>query len=174
MIILKILFENTTQYTKSVYDEFLSFHNKKYHFSYTFYTVVVVAFLLLCLILQVKNKHYSLVFLFCISITIFILWRFFRPITDVCTEYKSEKIQKEKNFTFKFYHNFFTVEDEKEFSTIKYLKLYRVFETKNFFYLYIDKKHSFLIDKSKFKKENSDEFSHFIKKKCWLKLSIPI
>ena len=103
----------------------------------------------------------------CFGLTAFILWRFFRPISEVTKEYKSEKIQKEKEFTFTFYDKFFMIEDEKEFSEMKYHQLYKAFETKTFFYLYLDKTHSFLLDKSTFQKSNPSDFSEFIRKKCW-------
>lgn len=166
---MKLLFKNTTKYTKSIYDEFLAFHRKKYGFTYTAYTVIVVAFILFGLILQIKYHNFSIAILLCFSLTFFILWRYLRPISDVSKEYQSDKIQNEKEYTFKFYNNFFTSEDNKEISKIKYYQLYRVFETSDFFYLYIDKTLSFLMDKSKFKNSNSAEFSRFIKKKCWWK-----
>lgn len=167
VINLKPLFKNTTKYSKTIYDKFLAFHSQKYHITYTLYTVIVVALIIFFLILQVKSHNFNLAFLACCGLTAFILWRFFRPISNVTKEYKSDKIQKEKEFTFKFYHHFFTVEDAKEYSKLKYYELYKVFETNDFFYLYIDKTHSFLLDKSCFKKNNSSEFSQFIKKKCW-------
>lgn len=169
---MKLLFTNTTKYTKAVYDKYLAFHSKKYHFSYIAYTSIVVAFILLCLILQIKSHNFTIAILLCCGLTGFILWRFFRPVSEVSKEYKSEKIQKEKEFTFKFYEKFFTIEDEKEFSKIKYYQLYKVFETIDFFYLYIDKTHAFLMDKSKFQKDNPSEFTRFIKKKCWWKFRL--
>lgn len=167
MIDLKLLFKNTTKYTKDIYDKFLAFHSKKYHFTYTAYTTFVTAFILISLVLQVKYHNFTIAILLCCGMTCFILWRFFRPISDVAKEYKSEKIQKEQSFTFKFYENFFTIEDLKVYSKIKYYQLYRVFETNDFFYLYLDKTHSFLLDKSCFKKGNVEDFSLFLKKKCW-------
>ncbi|MCI8470170.1 MAG: YcxB family protein [Clostridia bacterium] len=164
---MKVLFKNKTTYTKATYDKFLAFHSKKYHFSYTAYTALVVAFILFGLVLQVKAHNFTLAIVLCCSLTAFVLWRFFRPISDVSKEYKSEKIQKEKQFTFKFYHKFFTIEDEKEYSKMKYYQLYKVFETADFFYLYIDKTHALLLDKTKFKKNNPSEFLDFIKRKCW-------
>lgn len=169
VINLKLLFKNTTQYTKGIYEEFLAFHNKKYRFTYIAYTTIVVAFILFTLILQIKYRNYSIAILLCCGLTFFVLWRFFRPVSEVTKDYKSDKIQKEQKFTFKFYDKFFITEDDKEYSRIKYYELYRVFETADFFYLYIDKTHSFLVDKSKFKKDNPSEFSKFIKKKCWWK-----
>lgn len=167
VINLKLLFENTTKYTKTTYDTFLAFHSKKYHFSYTLYTALIVAFILFALVMQIKYHNYTLAFIFCFGMTFFILWRFFRPISDISKEYKSEKIKKEKEFTFKFYDNFFMVEDDKQFSKLKYYQLHKVFETNDFFYLYLDKNHSFLLNKDGFKKKNSSAFSTFIKKKCW-------
>lgn len=167
MINLKILFKNTTKYTKSIYDKFLAFHNKKYHITYTLYNVAIIGFILFSLILQVKSHHYNIAILICCALTAFILWRLFRPIFVVTKEYKSEKIQKEKEYTYLFYHQFFTVEDSKQYSKIKYYQLYKVFETNAFIYLYIDKTHSFLLDKTCFQKSNPSDFSQFIKKKCW-------
>ena len=164
---MKVLFKNTTKYTKAIYDEFLAFHRKKYHFSYLCYTLFVVAFLLFSLILQVKYHNFTLAILFCFVLTAFLLWRFFHPIYTVNKEYQSDTIQKEKEYTFKFYEKFFTIQDKREISKIKYYQLYKVFETSTFFYLYIDKTHSFLLDKTKFKNNSSNDFSHFIHKKCW-------
>lgn len=166
---MKILFKNTTKYTKSLYDRFLAFHSEKYRFTYMAYTAIIIAFILFGLILQVKYHNYTIAILLCCGLTAFIFWRFFRPISEVSKEYKSDKIQKEQEFTFKFYPNFFIVQDDKEFSEIKYYELYRAFETEDYFYLYIDKTHAFLLDKTTFKKDNPSEFSAFIKKKCWWK-----
>ena len=43
-------------------------------------------------------------------------------------------------------------------------------ETKDFFYLYIDKNHAFLLNKSNFIKGNKFEFLKFLKKKLWYKI----
>lgn len=172
VIILKTLFENTTKYSKDVYNKFIAFHSKKYHFTYVAYTALVAALILFCLILQVKYHNFTIAIVFCCGLTFFILWRFFKPISEVSKEYKSDKIQNEKEFTFKFYNNFFTVEDNKEYIKMNYFQLYKVFETHDFFYLYIDKKHSFLIEKSKFKNNDSSLFSSFIKRKCWWKYKL--
>lgn len=167
VINLEILFENTTKYTKSNYDNFLRFHRKKYHFTYISYTILIIAFILLCLVIQVKSHNLAFAFLVCCGLTFFVFWRIFRPVSKVAKEYKSDTIKKEKLFTFKFYDKFFTIQDDNQFSEIKYYELYRAFETTDFFYLYIDKTHSFLVDKSCFKEDNWDDFSKFIKKKCW-------
>ena len=47
--------------------------------------------------------------------------------------------------------------------------LYKIFETNEFFYLYLDSRHSLILDKSGFTKGTPTEFKDFIKKKCPLK-----
>lgn len=150
MITLKILFKNKTKYTKQAYKEFVEIHNKTHNFTYTLYTVIVIALLLICLVLQVNNHTYSLAITFCLIITCFILWRFFHPISVVSKQFNSSTIQTEKEFTFNFYNKYFKIIDNNQFEIFKYYKIYKVYETDNFFYLYTDRTHSFLISKNNF------------------------
>ena len=85
-------------------------------------------------------------------------------------ELKTEKFEKEQTFTFKFYEKYFSISNNKQIEEIKYWKLYKVYESKEFFYLYIDKEHAFLLNKSTFVKGNPEDFFKFIKKKCLLKI----
>ena len=116
MINLKVLFKNTTQYSKQVYDKFLEFHKKKYRIPYIAFNIVVIALILFCLVLQVQYHNFNIAILICILLTTFILWRYLHPISEIEKEYKSEKIKNEKTFTFKFYENFMTCEDFKKIS----------------------------------------------------------
>lgn len=147
---MKILFKNKTKYTKQAYKEFVEIHNKTHNFTYTLYTVIVIALLLICLVLQVNNHTYSLAITFCLIITCFILWRFFHPISVVSKQFNSSTIQTEKEFTFNFYNKYFKIIDNNQFEIFKYYKIYKVYETDNFFYLYTDRTHSFLISKNNF------------------------
>ncbi len=150
MITLKILFKNKTKYTKQAYKEFVEIHNKTHNFTYTLYTVIVIALLLICLVLQVNNHTYSLAITFCLIITCFILWRFFHPVSVVSKQFNSSTIQTEKEFTFNFYNKYFKIIDNNQFEIFKYYKIYKVYETDNFFYLYTNRTHSFLINKNNF------------------------
>lgn len=150
MITLKILFKNKTKYTKQAYKKFVEIHNKTHNFTYTLYTVIVIALLLICLVLQVNNHTYSLAITFCLIITCFILWRFFHPVSVVSKQFNSSTIQTEKEFTFNFYNKYFKIIDNNQFEIFKYYKIYKVYETDNFFYLYTNRTHSFLINKNNF------------------------
>lgn len=147
---MKILFKNKTKYTKQAYKEFVEIHNKTHNFTYTLYTVIVIALLLICLVLQVNNHTYSLAITFCLIITCFILWRFFHPVSVVSKQFNSSTIQTEKEFTFNFYNKYFKIIDDNQFEIFKYYKIYKVYETDNFFYLYTNRTHSFLINKNNF------------------------
>jgi len=166
---MKLLFKNTTTYTKEIYDEFLIFHNQKFKYSYILYTAVIIALILYLIIMQVKNHNITLAIILSSILSGFFLWRYLHPISVVQKEYKSEKILKNEQFTFKFYEKFFTIENAKLINKMKYHKLRKIFETQNFFYLYVDKTHSYLIQKSKFINNESSNFSFFIKKKCRFK-----
>lgn len=149
--------------------EFLEFHNKKFGLKYTLYTALIIALLLFCLVVQVNAHNLTLAIIFCSIITGFFLWRYLHPISEVSKDFKSGKIQKEEKFTFIFYENNFKVRAKLQTYIIKYTDLYKIFETSTFFYLYIDKTHSLLLNKNNFSIGSDDEFSKFIRKKCWYK-----
>lgn len=166
---LKILFKNKTKYSKETYKKFVEFHSNKYSFQYTLFNIIIIALILFCIILQVSYKYYSLAIFTCTIFTGFCLYRYFHPISVVQKELNGKTIREEKCFTFKFYEKYFKVYDTLNFDTVKYYKLRRVFETKDFFYLYIDKNHAFIISKKNFLIGKSSDFSRFISKKCFLR-----
>lgn len=166
VINLKVLFKNKTKYTKETYKQFVEFHSNKYHFSYTLFTAVIIFLILFCLILQISYKYYSLALITCIAFTCFCLYRYFHPISVVTKELKGKTLQEEKSFTFKFYEKYFKIQDKLQTDTVKYYQIHKVFETKNFFYLYIDRTHAFIINRENFSIGTPADFSEFLKKKC--------
>lgn len=165
VIILKALFKNKTTYSKEVYDKFLEFHRNKFGLRYKIYNILIIGIILACIVYLVAYHIYSSAIVFCLILVGFIIWRFFKPISDVVKEYKSDKIQNSTTYIFNFYDNYFTVQDKKNISKMRYHKLRKIFSTKDFFYLYIDKTHSFLIDKSGFIVGSPKDFYTFVKKK---------
>ena len=165
VIILEVLYKNKTSYSKEVYDKFLEFHRNKYGFRYKLYNIIIIAIILACIIYLVSYNLFSTAIVFCIIFVIFIVWRLFKPVSDVSKEYNSEKIKNSTTYTFTFYDKYFTLKDSKAYSKIKYYKLRRIFNTEKYYYLYIYKTHAFLIDKSKFIKGDYKDFYKFIKTK---------
>ena len=169
VIILKILFKNKTKYSKEIYREFLGFHSKKYHFSYVLFTVTITFLILFCIVLQIAYNYYLLAILSCIIFTCFCLYRYFHPISVVNKELNGKTIKEEKVFTFKFYEKYFKIQDKLQIDTVKYYQIRKAFETENFFYLYIDRTHAFIISKENFSLGTPANFSEFLKKKCILR-----
>lgn len=166
VINLKVLFKNETKYSKETYKQFIEFHSKKYHFTYTLFTAIIVFLIIFCIVLQISYRYYLLAILTCIIFTCFCLYRYFHPISVVTKELKSKTLQEEKSFIFKFYEKNFKIQDKLQTDIMKYYKLRKIFETENFFYLYIDKTHAFIINKENFLIGKPADFSKFLKKKC--------
>lgn len=169
---MEILFKNTTKYSKTVYQEFLQFHNEKMGFKYNLHSVQIISLLLFFAIIQIKCHNIDLATIFCFLIACFFFWRYLYPAMDVSKNYNSEKIQNEQEFTFTFYDKYFTVQNQTEMSHVKYSQIYKIFETPTFLYLYVDETHSLLVDKKTFSIGSSDKFSDFISRKCWYKFKI--
>ncbi len=169
---MKLLFKNTTTYSKHIYNDFLKFHTKKFSFKYHLFSLVVSMLILFLIMLYVQNHYYGLAVIFCACLTSFILYRYFHPIEEVKKDYQSDKITKEQSFTFSFYDKYFKVYTKKEYSVIYYREIHKIFETDTFFYLYLDSRHSLLLDKSGFKKGTPVAFRNFIKKKCPFKYKL--
>lgn len=162
---MNILFKNKTKYTKNAYQKYLNFHQTKFGTNYKFTTILTILLLCFCIIITLKNSYYTTSFIFIIFLAIFCFYRFLYPVKKIEKEIKTEKFEKEKEFTFTFYENFFIISDKNSSEQIKYLKLYKVYETDDFFYLYINKDHAFLLDKYTFLIGDTSDFLKFLKKK---------
>lgn len=164
---MKILFKNKTQYTKQNYQKYLNFHQNKYGLRYQFITIVVILLLSFCTIMNLKYKHYLTAFLVLICLIIFIYHQFFRPQKVIKKEIQTEKFENEEFFTFTFYEKYFIITNKSIKQKLKYRHLAKVFETNDFFYLYINKDHAFLLEKSGFTVGDTNKFLRFLKKQRW-------
>jgi len=174
VINLKILFKNVTKYDKEIYTDFLKFHQKVFGLKYSLYTAFIIGLLLILVAMQIRIHNIDIAIILCFVITGFFLWRYLHPASEVSKEFNSEKIQDKKEFTFTFYEKIIKIRENDKLETyvINYKELYRVYETKDFFYIYTDSRHSLLININSFIIGNSDDFSKFIKKKCKFKYKI--
>jgi len=166
---MKPLFKNITNYTEKNYKQFTEFHNNKYSVSYNIYTLVMSILLIYCVILNIKNKDVKLFLIFSLIFILFLVWRLYIPYKryqKVQNDYNKNK-NKCTKFTFSFYKHYFTIDKK----TLYYFKLFKVFETNEYFYLYIDEDNAALVSKNGFEIGSAEEFSNFIKKKCLLKYS---
>lgn len=163
------LFENKTTYTKDTYMEFLRFHTKTYNLPYMAYTMFWAAIFILCIYLAFSSGNRLQGVIITIILICFVVYRVYRPKKLVDNELKSEKISTNNTNVFSFYDKNFLVENNNGVFTFRYFMLHRVFETNDFFYLYVNKENAFLVAKKTFSLGTAEDFSKFIKDKCKLK-----
>ncbi len=166
---MKKLFENRTTYTKESYIEFLTFHNKRYNVFYYAYTLLWVFLFILCIIISFNSGLRIQGILITILLVSFISYRILRPKMVVDKELASDKLGSDNKVKFVFYDKNFEVTNQKGTFSHKYFNLRKVFETNDYFYLYISKENAFLLSKKTFSLGTSEEFSSFIKNKCAFK-----
>lgn len=165
---MKPLFKNTTTYNSENYNKFVKFHEKKFSFSYNAYNIIMLILILYCIISTIKDKNILLCLCFLAMLIAFVLIRIYFPIRrtqKTQTEFSQNK--KEDSFTFSFYKHYFVVATNRFY----YIRLHKIFETEEYYYLYLDEENAFLVSKTGFEIGTAEEFSKFIKKKCIFKYS---
>lgn len=169
---MKKLFENKTTYTEDTYIEFLKFHSKTYNFSYMAYTVFWSCIFILCIYLSFGTGNRLQGVIITIILICFVFYRTYRPKIIVDKELNSDKIADNNTNIFSFFDKDFEVQNNNGSFKFKYFALHRVFETSDFFYLYVNKENAFLVSKKAFSLGTQEDFSKFIKNKCRLKYKL--
>ena len=164
---MKLLFKNITIYNSKNYNQFIKFHGDKFNFSYNAYTMVMLVLMLYCIVLNIIQKNIFLFLLFVTMFALTILIRMYLPGKRYQKTKKKFAEKKQTSITIDFFKFYFKVEQ----NIYPYLKLFKVFETKDYFYLYIDEETAILVNKNGFQLGNAEEFTNFIKKKCLFKYS---
>lgn len=164
---MKILFKNNTKYTKEKYNDFIEFHQKKYGKKIIIKLLLILICVLYIVILNLMNRNWKIILLLLI---IGVACYFLNNMKKTRQSSNNKQmITKQKTFTFYFYEKYIKIKCGRKFDRLKYFELYKVFETKEYFFLYTDESHSLIISKDGFEIGNAKEFTNFIKKKCLLK-----
>ena len=164
---MKPLFKNITIYNSKNYNQFIKFHGQKFNFSYNMYTLIMAVLLIYCIILNIIQINILLILLFLTMLILIFLFRMYLPMKRYQKTKKKFTQNKQTSVTINFFKFHFTLEKK----AFPYYKLYKVFETKDYFYLYVDEENAVLISKNGFKIGTTKQFSEFIKKKCLFKYS---
>ena len=157
---MKVLFKNITKYTKENCDNFLEFHSKKYGKKELIKLTVTIICVLYIMIFNIINVNWIfLLIVIFLGIMIFFLEK---------KKYVKEKKDKRKikEFTFYFYEKHIKIKYKRNFERLKYFQLHKIFETDEYFFLYLDDKQSLILSKSGFEVGTPKAFSKFIKGKC--------
>lgn len=166
---MEILFKNITTLNENEYKELIKFHGKKNNFKYYLYTAVMGLILIIGMSYQIVLKNYISLTLLALIFIGFLAYRFIEPYRKAEKEIKGEKVQGNLVNTYIFYDKNFVIKNKYGKDTLKYRKLFKVYDNDNVFYLYISKEDVFIIEKDKFEIGNSDKFKEFIHKKVGYK-----
>ena len=161
---MKLLFKNTTEYTKENYNEFIKFHQEKFGIK----TLIKFGIFILCIlyifVINLLNLNWRLLLILILAgVCAYIIYKI-----RINTEVKERKnnIRTKRKFTFYFYEGFIKVKSGKKSQRIMYMELYKIFQTDEHFFLYTDEDHSLILSKEGFEIGTPNEFEIFIKKKC--------
>ena len=167
---MKIIYENKTKYTKEAYNNFLKFHQKKYNLRYELFTIFIIILLIFCSVVNFMSNHSNIALIFIFIIIGFFLYRHINPIKKIKKEFR--KIKNETEFTFDFYDKYFIVSGDKKDEKIRYWSIRRVYDNKDYIFLYKDKENAFVLKKDCFLIGDKNTFIKFIKRKTWYKIHI--
>lgn len=160
-----LLYENTTTYTKDLYLDFTKFHLRKRSLATAIplYVCMIImsisSILLIVLNLDVKAGIAFLI----LSLAIIIMY-IYLPNISVSKILKFDKTFEGTKNTYKFFDSYLEVSNNYGSTKLEYENLYKIYETNSNFYLYINSRQAFLVNKSGFK-TNIDEISEFFKNK---------
>jgi len=166
------LFINKTINSQDAYMKFLKFHSKTFNFSYILYTVFWSFLLTLCIFLAFRENSRIQGVLLTIALIAFIAYRFFKPKMIIDNELKSEKVSEKSVNTYTFYKKNFQIKNKNGSFNYKYFMVNRVFETSEYFYLYVSKENAFLVSKNTFSLGTPKDFSSFMKRKFKFKYKL--
>lgn len=164
---MKVLFRNTTKYTKEKYNDFLKFHDNKYGTKELIRLILIGLCLLYIFIFNIVCKKWYIILLF---IVLAVIIYFFNKLSSD-KRGKKNKRKIEKEYTFYFYENHIKIKYKRQFERLKYFSLHKIFETDKYFFLYLDERNSLILSKDGFEIGTAEGFSKFIKGKCPLKYS---
>ena len=163
------LYENKTKYTDKEYNAFLKSYKEEFSKSDILYMLFNIFFFGMCMLFAFKEDEKVLGITLLIGILAYIWFKIIRPMKSVKKDQKSHKVSGHFINNYEFYKNYFKVENSEGKTQIAYFKLYRVVETKAYYYIYISREYAFIVSKLGFTKGNPEEFSKFIKTKVFTK-----
>ena len=163
---MEILFKNTTTYTKEELNKFLEFHKQQNMFKFIFLAILVIIMIIYIVIMNLIYHNWTSILF--IVLFVLVMAMYYKNM-NYKPKIKNNKKQKDKEFLFSFYKDYIEIKSTLEESNIKYSKVYKIFETEDRFYIYVNKEYAMLLDKYGFRLGTVKEFRKFIKKKCIFK-----
>ena len=166
---MEVLFKNVTKYDKEEMDRFQKFHKKINEKRYKFMIIFSIIAFIIFFIINIICKNYIGVFGI-IVFAIILYGYYFKKVPKDKEENNAKQVDIEYIFEFK--DKLVEIKATGVDNKIPYRKFYRIYETKNNFYLYLDKEYAILVNKNGFTKGTVEDFKKFIKNKFKFKYKV--
>lgn len=166
----EILFKNETICTQREYKNFLKVQQKEYALPEFLYTFGYTIFFIIFGFVLIGYKDISTGIILILFGILFFIYRNWYP--NNLKKKQKRKLKKPLKNTYIFYKNYFIIENIKGNSKIFYLRIHRVIETKEVFYIYLNREGAFIVSKMGFIQGEEKEFKEFLKKKIKFRYKI--
>lgn len=143
------LFENDTVYTKENYLKFNQFHIRKRRMVPAVISYILLAFIFVVgIMLLLLGESIALAIVYLVFAVITTLYYIYLPNLAVNRILKTDKTFENTKNHYWFYRDHVAVENKYGDTKIKYDQLYRIYETSQFYYLYLNSRQAFLVEKN--------------------------
>ncbi|MCI6271904.1 MAG: YcxB family protein [Erysipelotrichaceae bacterium] len=154
-----VLFETETVVDYESYVTFCKYVGKNIHKENIKVSLITLFFVLLAITGRFLSNEFSLIFL--LSALLFPFAYFYNRKRSIKKNWESSKLLHGSVNVFRFYNDYFEIENANTKSNFKYVDLFKICEDKNNFYLFYSKLQASIIDK----KACSEKLIEFISKK---------
>ena len=167
-----IMIEVTTKYTKESYLKFHWFHiarsgvRKVVYIAMLAFLFCAGAALLMYMFIADFDNQPSIFFLSFLSLSLPLYCIIF-PYINASIAFKKSPVLFDMGLTFTFHEDYFTAQSTgmvSSISNIRYEALYRVYQTRDSFYLYLQQRQSYIIDKTHFTVGKPEDLAALLEK----------
>ena len=123
---MKILFKNTTEYSRENYNEFIKFHTEKFGTKTLIKYGIIGLCLLYILISNLTNKNWKFIGIF--LIIGLVVYGLSKLMITSQTEERKKIMKNKKKITFFFYENYIKVKCGRNFERVGYFELYKIYK----------------------------------------------
>lgn len=166
----EILFKNETTCTQKEYKEFLNVQKKEYALLEFLYTFGYTIFFIIFGFVLIGYKDIMTGIIIILFGILFFIYRNWYP--NSLKKKQKRKLKKPLKNTYIFYKNYFITENKMGNSNIFYLRIHRVIETKDVFYIYLNREGAFIVSKMGFIQGQEKDFAEFLRKKVRFKYKV--
>lgn len=159
----EIKLKTVTTYTEEEYLKFNQFHVFKRNIIGVIFFAICATIIILSATVMLFVQSYLQACFFYVFIIVMGLLYIYSPKIAVKRILKTDKVLKDSVQEYTFFSTYLTLKNQNSETKLEYEKLFRIYETKTNFYLYINKFQAFLVSKKEMKEDEIE-----LLRKIWI------